>query len=162
MTGRPTSYTPEISEEICERYASGEALTSICEDKHMPTMQAVAKWGRTDYPEDDVRHSFRSAYARAREDKAWLWFDEMMTIADAATPDNVQVVRLRVDTRKWALSKLLWKVFGDKTVLAGDDEAPPIKVKLTNFEMAVKIANILGRVDREKRERDAKKAGGAR
>lgn len=32
--------------------------------------------------------------------------------------------RLRVDTRKWMLSKMLPKIYGDKLELAGDKENP--------------------------------------
>ena len=39
--------------------------------------------------------------------------------------------RLRVDTRKWLLSKLAPKKYGDKLAVGGDDDAPPIRQSLT-------------------------------
>jgi hypothetical protein len=59
--------------------------------------------------------------------------DELIEIADAdctvdGKPDNalVQQARLRVDTRKWILSKMLPKRYGDRvtTEVTGDPNAP--------------------------------------
>jgi hypothetical protein len=52
-------------------------------------------------------------YARAREDRADLMADEILLISDAKDTD-VNRDRLRVDTRKWLLSKLQPKKYGDK------------------------------------------------
>ena len=38
--------------------------------------------------------------------------------------DMVDRSKLMIDTRKWLLSKLLPKKYGDRTVLAGDPDAP--------------------------------------
>jgi hypothetical protein len=73
--------------------------------------------------------------------------DEMLEVADDGTNDwmlrrgsdeeddlyqlngeHLQRSRLRVDTRKWLLSKALPKVYGDKLALGGDEDAPPINV----------------------------------
>jgi hypothetical protein len=59
--------------------------------------------------------------------------DELVEISDAdctvdGKPDNalVQQARLRVDTRKWILSKMLPKRYGDRvtTEVTGDPNAP--------------------------------------
>ena len=41
--------------------------------------------------------------------------------------DHIARSRLRVDARKWLLSKMLPKVYGDKVALGGDADAPPIQ-----------------------------------
>lgn len=84
-------------------------------------------------------------YARAREDLIELLANETMAIADQAfeeieeqavgkdgkpvvlkkkVPVDVQRARLQVDTRKWLLSKLAPKKFGDKLELTGDPDRP--------------------------------------
>lgn len=84
-------------------------------------------------------------YARAREDLIELLATETMAIADQAfeeieeqavgkdgkpvvlkkkVPVDVQRARLQVDTRKWLLSKLAPKKFGDKLELTGDPDRP--------------------------------------
>jgi len=41
------------------------------------------------------------------------FFNECIEIADAATQENCNVARLRVDTRKWAAARLAPKKYGD-------------------------------------------------
>jgi len=75
---------------------------------------------------------FATQYARAREQLVEHWADEVLDIADDGTldtiqgtnkhgqevqvsnPSNVQRDRLRVDSRKWLMSKLAPKKYGDK------------------------------------------------
>src|SRR5262245_39231868 len=51
--------------------------------------------------------------SRAREAQADKFFKECIEIADAATQENCNVARLRVDTRKWAAARLAPKKYGD-------------------------------------------------
>ena len=55
--------------------------------------------------------------------------DDGLDIADASETDAGQVARdrLRVEYRKWLLSKALPKVYGDKLAIGGDPEAGPVK-----------------------------------
>lgn len=77
----------------------------------------------------DDREGFSAQYTRAIQARAMLWAEEITDIADDGSNDtyidpntgmektNAEVVarsRLRVDTRKWMLSKVLPKVYGDK------------------------------------------------
>lgn len=65
-------------------------------------------------------------YARAKQDGLDAVADEAMDIADAddRSPGGVNRDRLRVDTRKWLLAKLAPKKYGERTVIAGDPDAP--------------------------------------
>ena len=40
--------------------------------------------------------------------------DEIVEIADNATPQDAHVARLKVDARKWVAAKLLPKKYGDR------------------------------------------------
>lgn len=46
-TGRPSSFSQEIADEICERLAKGEPLTEICLDEHMPAWRTVYDWEKS-------------------------------------------------------------------------------------------------------------------
>lgn len=118
-----------IREAICERLAKGESLRSICLDDDMPDKSTVLKWLREDA-------DFSAQYARARELQAEHYLDEIIQIADDSTDDiiflteqneevgegavarlkhsAIQRARLQVDTRKWAMSKLAPKKYGEK------------------------------------------------
>ena len=114
--GRPTDYTPEIAREISDRMVDGNTLRAICQQDGMPDEGTVYRW--------IARHpEFREIYAHARELQAMRWAEEVLTIADNTTLDP-QDRRIRVDTRKWLLSKVLPKIYGDKLTVGGDPKAP--------------------------------------
>ena len=114
--GRPTDYTPEIAREIADRMIDGDSLRSVCQRENMPHEGTVYRW--------IARHpEFRELYAHARELQAMRWAEEVLSIADDTTLEPHDR-RIRVDTRKWLLSKVLPKVYGDKVTLAGDPKAP--------------------------------------
>jgi hypothetical protein len=132
--GRPTTYTKTLGDKICSRIAAGESLRTICAEDGMPAASSVFLWLL-----DDDKKPFSEHYALARASQAELMFDELLEIADAS--DNVvrrgaekksgayaQNQRLRVDTRKWYLSKVLPKKFGDKLDLTSDGKALPAPI----------------------------------
>jgi hypothetical protein len=104
---RPSAHTPEVAAEICDRIAGGESLRRICEDEHLPSMSTVCLWVV------DNREQFSEQYARARRAQGTLMADQIAEIADTGSGDTARD-RLRVDTRKWYLSKVLPKLYGDK------------------------------------------------
>jgi hypothetical protein len=116
-TGRPSEYTPEVAELICQRLLEGESLNSIVKDKNMPGNGTVFRWLAQ-------REEFREKYARAREAQMDAMAEEILSIADDGSPEEHNWLKLRVDTRKWLMSKLAPKKYGDRTVLAGDKDAP--------------------------------------
>jgi hypothetical protein len=104
--GRPSIYTQELADRICERLASGESLRAICLDDGMPDGKTVRNW-LSDKPD------FVLQYARAREDQAEAHADRIIEIADDADIDPHHK-RIMVDARKWVASKLKPKRYGDK------------------------------------------------
>ena len=117
---RPSIYTPALAAEICKRLAAGESLRGICSDPSgvFPHQSTVHEWIVDD------REGFAEQYARARNSGLDVMADELLAISDeqavvfkgngAAFDPDVQRDRLRVDTRKWYLSKLAPKRYGDK------------------------------------------------
>lgn len=106
----PFEWTEEIESEILGRIMAGESLSEICgtgRDDWLPSE-------RTFYRRltDDVE--FWQRYARAREAQAHREAEEIRLIADMATPEDVNVARLRIDARKWRAAKMAPKVYGDK------------------------------------------------
>lgn len=102
----------------------------------MPDFSTVKRWLRRKGLEE-----FRAQYAQAREDRAHLWAEEIVDIADDGSNDyyerdgeqvvdheNIQRSRLRVDTRKWILSKLLPKEYGDSVASSPTEDLKPAKI----------------------------------
>lgn len=113
------------------------SLREVCRDEAMPAESTVRKWALED------REGFHAQYTRAREIGYLGMADELPEIADDGSndwmerndPDNpgwdangehLQRSRLRVDTRKWILSKMLPKVYGEKVTqeIQGPDGGP--------------------------------------
>jgi hypothetical protein len=136
--GRPSSKTEDRANAIIDRIAEGESLRGICRDEEMPTVGTFLKW----VAEDTI---LMKQYARAMELRAEVVFDEMQEIADDATNDfmdkqnqdgsigdkalnaeHIQRSKLRIDTRKWILSRMNPKKYGDnsKLLLGNDPENP--------------------------------------
>lgn len=144
--GRPTKYTEAKAEEICRRISAGESLREVCRSQGMPSAGTVRGWVVED------RESFSERYARACEQRAWLWAEELLDIVDDSSNDYierrrqdgssyedfnseaVQRSRLRADTRKWLLSKLLPKQFGErhKHEHTGAD-GEPLRIQIVRF-----------------------------
>lgn len=61
-------------------------------------------------------------YARACELRADSIFDEIFTISDMIKADMVEVqnARLQIDSRKWALGKMMPTKYGDKIEINGN------------------------------------------
>lgn len=120
--GRPSLYTQEIADEICTRLAAGESLNSICKSDHLPGESTVRWWVIED------RHGFSARYTQARDIGLDVMADECIQIADDGQNDTyvtaegqprtdfdvIQRSKLRVDTRRWYLSKLAPKRYGDR------------------------------------------------
>lgn len=107
MTGRPSSFTQEVADAICEAIEGGSTIREICAREGMPAWPTIRRWLRAD-------ESFRTRYAHAREASAEVFEDMMLTAAQTATAENFQVARVQVDTLKWVMSKRAPKVYGDK------------------------------------------------
>lgn len=105
--GRPSDYTDETAIRMLTRLTLGEGLVRICRDEDMPHVSTVYRWLQTN-------QDFRDRYELARAEQADTLADQLTDIADNATPENVQVARLRVDARKWIAAKLKPKKYGDK------------------------------------------------
>lgn len=120
LGGRPTTYNEDIAAKICARMSEGESLRSVCRSDGFPVLSTVFLWiGK--YPE------FSEQYKLAMASRADAMFEDMIEIADDGRNDfmeteqgekfnseHVQRSRLRLDTRKWMLSKMLPKKYGDK------------------------------------------------
>nr|DAP13833.1 MAG TPA: terminase small subunit [Bacteriophage sp.] len=110
--GRPSKFSQDLAEKICEQIAHGKSLRAICAEDDMPSTSTVCKWL-------NENQEFSEQYARARGRQADHYFEEIVEIADSVEADSAAVAkaRLQVDARKWAASKLAPKKYGEKTEL---------------------------------------------
>jgi hypothetical protein len=140
-TRRPSAYSEQVANMICDRLANGESLRSICREDGTPSMSSVMRWLR----ENEI---FRQQYTSAREDQADYLFDEIIEIADDGSNDwmeregkevlnaeHINRSRLRVDARKWAASKMAPKKYGDKVTQIHEGGDRPVQLEsVTNSD----------------------------
>jgi len=127
------AYTVEEIEKtfnlICEELEKGYSLRSILRRENMPSSRTFFKW--IDESTEKVKQ-----YERSVELRSEFLFDEIIEIADKQGEDVgedengntvinhniVQRNRLQIDARKWALSKMLPKKYGDKLDITSKDK----------------------------------------
>jgi len=126
MAGRPTDYTPELADRVCELLVEGKSMRYISRMDGMPASATLFRWLRE-------KEAFREQYAQAKVESAEAMAEDIIDIADDGTNDymermdeegnavgykfngeHVQRSKLRVDTRKWLMSKMMPKKYGDK------------------------------------------------
>ena len=122
--GRPTDYTQELVDEICEKIATGDSMRSVCRCDDMPAMTTLFRWLRE-------KEGFKKQYEIATQERTEAMSEDIIDIADNGTNDwmkthgkddegykqngeTLQRSRLRVDVRKWHMSKMKPKKYGDK------------------------------------------------
>lgn len=113
----------------------GMAVRNILKEKWAPSTSTFFQW----LEEDEIKSK---RYARACEIKAEVLFEEMIHIAftteegetmkmvqkgnkkemEKTKGDMLGHRKLKVDTLKWAISKMLPKKYGDKLDLTSDGE----------------------------------------
>lgn len=125
--GRPEKYTQDLADKVCHRIAEGYSMRTVCKPDDMPGLTTVFKWIRT-------KEEFAKQYARATEERTEAMAEETIDISDDSLPlaqqadpkasgAIVQAQRLRVDTRKWLMSKMKPKKYGDKVDVTSDGKA---------------------------------------
>jgi hypothetical protein len=140
---RTSTYTPEIADQILQMMADGISTPKIADQLKIGEATIYA-WIIDDY------EGFGKRYARAKHIVALRWADEISDIADHKRDDYVmneegkmvldmEAVarsRLRIDTRKWLLSKVLPKVYGERiiTEITGKDGGP-IETQATRIDV---------------------------
>jgi hypothetical protein len=125
------AFNQAIADAVCDMLEDGASLRKACESVGT-THSTIIHWTKEN-------EAFLNQYTRAREVGYKLLADEIIDIADEKevqvrydgedttldlSPTAIARNRLRVDTRKWMLSKMLPKIYGDKLELSGDKENP--------------------------------------
>jgi hypothetical protein len=155
VIGRPSLYSEELADLICQKLTEGLSLREICSEEGMPHAGTVCRWL--------VKHdAFREQYTLAREAQAELYADEMINISDDGSNDwmerknedgdiigwreNGEAIRrsaLRIDTRKWIAARLLPKKYGEKIALGGSKDMDPIETKEVGTRDLAKAVAVL-------------------
>lgn len=111
--GRPTDYTPELAQQICELITEGGTLNKICRKKNMPVRSTMYRWL--------LEHGdFSDMYARACEIRREIKFESLEDMINQEK--DPQKARLKLDAFKWQLSKEEPRKYGDRLDLTTGGE----------------------------------------
>lgn len=92
---------------MCELLRAGTAIHTMPTEHGLPTRAVIYARMRSD-PE------FRARVDAARDEWCEFAGETIEAIAEAATPDDVACAKLRIDTRKWIMSRRAPKTWGDR------------------------------------------------
>jgi len=119
--GRPSEYTDQLAEQICELICSGKSRREAAATLNL-SESTVRLWQKQ-------HESFSAQYARAEAERAEWFFERGNDIAmSITTPEEAQVARVQLDWLKWSASKLAPKKYSDKQLHAGADGESPVQV----------------------------------
>lgn len=122
--GRPTIYSQELADELCLRIANGKSLNAVCKADDMPSKSLVYIWIANN-------SEFLDKYREATKQREDFHFDEMLDIADSVEPESSEIAKakLKIDTRKWVLSRMNPRKYGDKPEADEEESnAQPVEV----------------------------------
>ena len=137
--GRPTDYTPELANIICERLSCGESLLRISKDDDMPHRHTVRRWlmgiGVSQIDPDELSR-FSSNYALARQMYEENVFEELGDVKHDIRLDPQAIARAKLwsDNVKWILARMNRAKYGDKADinLGGQGPEKPIELSTTH------------------------------
>lgn len=129
MAGRPEIFTQTLADDVCKSLAQGNSLRKTCRRKGMPSRYTVMNW-----LVDPNKKEFFNQYAQAREIGSDVIFDELIELADKCKDSTLaQLLKIRIDTRKWCLARQQPKKYGDKIrqeITDGDGKPLGFSVKV--------------------------------
>lgn len=120
-------FSPEQAERVCSLISSGQTLRQVAEAEGIS--KSLILWNAQESKE------FADQYARAINMRAESEFEDLEDFTQQALenpkycktgvdPAFVNLMKLHIDTRKWALSKRNPKKYGDKIAHIGEDGGP--------------------------------------
>lgn len=124
-TAKPDRDKAAICQAVLQGMRDGLSAFKACQAAGVP-QSTFNRWV-------DADAKLAEDYAHAREDLIERMANEVLELADSEVPETgdgkrdwqaIQQRKLQVDSRKWLLSKLAPKKYGDRLELAGDKENP--------------------------------------
>lgn len=115
----------DLAKKVMEGMRNGMSAFKSCQAAGVPHSTFLG-WVNEDA-------ALADKYAHAREDLIERMANEVLELADSEVPETgdgkrdwqaIQQRKLQVDSRKWLLSKLAPKKYGNRLELTGDKENP--------------------------------------
>ena len=131
--GRPSVYSKEIADKMCELLSEGVPLREICRMEGMPYWRTVYLWmSKDENLNTHIARAREAGYDQMAEECLHIadnpHYGQTQTMSDDGTTTKVEDMlghrKLRIETRLKLLAKWNPKKYGDRVALAGDPDAP--------------------------------------
>lgn len=138
--GKPTKYSPEIAQQICEQLSEGIPLRQICRQEGFPAWRTIYDWMWRDDALGDKGVGLSTAIAYARDLGYDAIAEDCIIIADTPQLGQTQVMddkgsrvtiedmlghrKLQIETRLKLLAKFNPKKYGDRVQMVGSSDEP--------------------------------------
>jgi hypothetical protein len=107
-------WSEELVTDICDHLSTGKAIADVARLQGYPSADSIYRQMYRDA-------AFAARIARAREAGQDHEADAIVSMADVATVEDWQVVKLRMEARKWRAAKLAPKKFGERQTVEHTD-----------------------------------------
>lgn len=105
--GRPSKFSPELADQICELMVEGSDMQTICEMPGMPSVTTVWRW-------QNQRPEFANQCALAREALADFELSQLKELANKCTEANVNSTRVKLNHFQWRVMKIAPRIYGER------------------------------------------------
>jgi hypothetical protein len=109
---RPSSYSEELAQTICDLIAEGNSLVQICQLDDMPHRATILRWL-------NAKPDFAARCDRARLEQGDFLFDDIARVEAKLESGEMasDVARTLISSKQWRSAKLAPKRYGDKTAV---------------------------------------------
>ncbi len=114
------NYSERVARDLCQHIAEGKSLRQIEKIDGMPGTSTIMRWLA-----DPRRDGFRAKYALAKQVQMERLAEEALAISDDPEGDLARD-KLRVDTRKWLITQLAPKRYGEAVLAPAEPGAGPV------------------------------------
>lgn len=131
--GRPTDYTPEIAERICEWLAGGQSLRAFCRQDDTPDLSTICRWV--------VAHDeFRKQYVSAREAAGYAHADQIMEVVEDLKRGKLDpsTGKAMMDGLKWSAERMAPKTHMPQSLVNHQSPDGSMTPKPTTIELIAK------------------------
>lgn len=105
-------WSEALEDQIVGLVSEGYTMREIAKLRDYPPLNSMLR-------RMSESERFMDGLVRAREVAVYALADQIISIADEATPDDVQVAKLRVEVRQWVMGRFNRRQFGDKLDVDG-------------------------------------------
>lgn len=127
---RPSEYDFELCKSICDQIADGDNIKSILKQSGYPDWTTFRRW-------KNENEELRTLYVSSQQDKGIALEDRLDELEQDLLDEKIdsRTYNVLAQTIKWKMAKFYPKVFGDKTILSGDEDNPLKIEQVTIFEL---------------------------